>query len=271
MVVLIEILANYAPYIYLVCGLVALYQLYRLLQVRADRRQAVFSLERERAIRNLYGIFTVALILVLVMGATYFASSTLPRAAAAEPTPEADLPPEFSLNIVPTNTPLPATPSATPTTTITPSPPPPTITATVDPAVATLTPAAQQAAPTDAPTATPTPEAAPAQPVAAAPICDARGNITAPGNGATVSSVFNLVGTATHDAFNFYKVEFAPGANATSGFTYLADGRGPVFGGTLASVDTRGFGNGPWTFQLTVVDQTGNYPEPCRVTVIVQN
>jgi hypothetical protein len=66
-------------------------------------------------------------------------------------------------------------------------------------------------------------------------------------------------------------VEFAPGDNASGGFTYLADGRGPVFGGTLASVDTRGFGNGPWTFQLTVVDQTGNYPEPCRVTVIVQN
>ena len=86
-----------------------------------------------------------------------------------------------------------------------------------------------------------------------------------------MNGVFALVGTATHDAFNFYKVEFAPGANATSGFTYLADGRGPVFGGTLASVDTRGFGNGPWTFQLTVVDQTGNYPEPCRVTVNVQN
>jgi hypothetical protein len=102
-------------------------------------------------------------------------------------------------------------------------------------------------------------------------VCDERSSITAPGNGAAVSGVFSLVGTATHDAFNFYKVEFAPGANATSGFTYLADGRGPVFGGTLASIDTRGFGNGPWTFQLTVVDQTGNYPEPCRVTVNVQN
>jgi hypothetical protein len=265
--VLIEILASYAPYIYLVCGLVALYQLYRLLQVRADRRQAVFSLERERAIRNLYGIFTVALILVLVMGVTYFAGSTLPRAAAAEPTPDEELPPEFSLQIVPTNTPLPVTPSATPTTTITPSPPPPTITATLDPTLAALTPVAATAAPTT----TPTPVAAPAPPVAAAAVCDERGNITAPGNGATVSGVFTLVGTATHDAFNFYKVEFAPGANATSGFTYLADGRGPVFGGALASVDTRGFGNGPWTFQLTVVDQTGNYPEPCRMTVIVQN
>jgi len=262
--VLIQILATYAPYIYLVCGLVALFQLYRLTQVRADRRQAVFSLERERAVRSLYSIFTIALILVAVMGVTYFASSTLPKAAAAaEPVATEELPPEFSLQIVPTNTPLPVTPSATPTETITPPPPPPTITVTIDPTIAALTPLP--------PTATPTPQAAPAAPIAAAPVCDERGSITAPGNGATVSGVFSLVGTATHDAFNFYKVEFAPGANATGGFTYLADGRGPVFGGTLASVDTRGFGNGPWTFQLTVVDQTGNYPEPCRVTVNVQN
>jgi len=261
--VLIQILATYAPYIYLVCGLVALYQLYRLTQVRADRRQAVFSLERERAVRSLYGIFTIALILVAVMGVTYFASSTLPKAAAAEPVATEELPPEFSLQIVPTNTPLPVTPSATPTETITPPPPPPTITATVDPTITALTPLP--------PTATPTPAAAAPPPVAAAAVCDERSSITSPGNGATVSGVFSLIGTATHDAFNFYKVEFAPGANATSGFTYLADGRGPVFGGTLASVDTRGFGNGPWTFQLTVVDQTGNYPEPCRVTVNVQN
>jgi hypothetical protein len=262
--VLIQVLATYAPYIYLVCGLVALYQLYRLTQVRADRRQAVFSLERERAVRSLYGIFTIALVLVAVMGVTYFAGSTLPRAAAAEPQATEELPPEFSLDILPTNTPLPATPSATPTASLTPSPPPPTITVTVDPTIAALTP--------QPPTATPTPQTAPPPaPIAAAPICDERSSITAPGNGATVSGVFSLVGTATHEAFNFYKVEFAPGANASSGFTYLADGRGPVFGGTLASIDTRGFGNGPWTFQLTVVDQTGNYPEPCRVTVNVQN
>ena len=52
MAVLIELLATYAPYIYAACGLVALYQLYRLSQVRADRRQAVFSLERNRAMRS---------------------------------------------------------------------------------------------------------------------------------------------------------------------------------------------------------------------------
>ena len=261
--VIFQIIGTYAPYIYLVCGLVALYQLYRLSQVRADRRQAVFSLERERATRDLYGIFTVAMVLILVMGMTYFAGTTLPKAAEAGPTPEATLPAGFSLQIVPTTTPLPATPSATPTTTVTP--------------VSTDTPQSPQSATATASAATPTPAttpapaSTPAPAVAVASCPDSRALITSPGNGQTMSGVFTLQGTATHEQFNFYKVEFAPGAAADSGYTYLADGRGQVFNGALASVDTRGLSNGPWTFQLTVVDQTGNYPPPCRVTVIVQN
>jgi hypothetical protein len=261
--VLFQIVASYAPYIYLVCGLVALYQLYRLTQVRADRRQAVFSLERQRALRDLYGIFTVAMVLILVMGVTYFSSTTLPKASTAGPAPQETLPPEFSLQIVPTNTPLPVTPSATPTATITPTPLPPTMTVEATGATPLATSATAVA------TATPAP--APAQVALPAACADPRAQITSPGNGATVSGVFSLIGTANHEAFNFYKVEFAPGANASGGFTYLADGRGPVFGGALANVDTRGLGNGPWTFQLTVVDQTGNYPDPCRITVTVQN
>jgi hypothetical protein len=259
--VIVQIIATYAPYIYLVCGLVALYQFYRLWLARADRRQAVFSLERERALRELYGIFTVAMILLLVMGITYFAASTLPRATATEPAAEPTLPAGFSLQIIPTNTPLPVTPSATPTATATPIPATPAPAEDGTPAAGTTTP--------EAATATPVP--APAQVAAPASCADPRSSITSPGNGQTVSGVFTLVGTANHEQFDFFKVEFAPGANASGGFTYLADGRGPVFGGALASVDTRGMSNGPWTFQLTVVDLTGNYPEPCRVTVNIQN
>ena len=264
MVVLIEILSTYAPYIYAVCGLVALYQLYRLSQVRADRRQAVFTLERNRAMRQLYGIFTVAMALLLAMGVTYFASSALPRAVAsatgATPDARPTLPPEFSLQIVPTNTPLFVTPSPTPVETITPTP-----TATL------ATPTGEEGTPTpDAATPTPPP---PVVVAAAAPAAcpDPRSIISAPGNGATVSGVFSLIGTASHEQFNVYKVEFAPGADAGSGFTYLADGRGQVFNGALANVDSRSLANGPWTFQLTVVDLTGNYPDPCRVTINVQN
>lgn len=263
MVVLLQIIATYAPYIYLVCGLVALYQLYRLWQVRSERRQAVFSLERERAVRDLGGIFTTAMVLLLLMGVTYFASRTLPQAIVAAPEAEPTLPPEFAIAITPTNTPLAVTPSATPTGTTTPTPEPPT----PDPLQATQTAEVLANA-----TPTATPEAPPAAPQTSAPAClDARAVIASPGNGATVSGVFNLVGTATHEQFDFYKVEFAPGADAQQGFTYLADGRGQVFDGTLASINTRGFANGPWTFQLTVVDLTGNFPDPCRVTLNVAN
>lgn len=253
--VIFQIISTYAPYIYLVVGLVALYQLYRLWQVRAERRQAVFTLEREKALHDLYAIFSTAMILLLALGLTYFASRTLPKAVQAAPTPAATLPPEFSIQVVPTTTPLPVTPSATPSATPSPLP------ATPTPEPGTT--------PVGLASATPTP---PPQPQVAAPACpDPRAIIAAPGNGQTVGGVFSLVGTAQHENFSYYKVEFAPGANAESGFTYLADGRGPVFNGALASIDTRGLSNGPWTFQLTVVDRTGNFPPPCRVTVAVQN
>ncbi|BAM00999.1 MULTISPECIES: hypothetical protein [Caldilinea] len=255
MVVVFQVIATYAPYIYLVCGLTALYQLYRLWQVREERRQAIFMLERERAVRELSGIFSVALLLLVIMGFTYFASRTIPQAIVAEPEPT--LPPQFALAITPTNTPLPVTPSPTPTETATPTPEPPT----PEPGQQTI-----EQPPT------PTPEPAPAAQAGSPPLCpDARSVISSPGNGATVSGVFTLIGTATHEQFSYYKVEFAPGANAQNGFTYLADGRGPVFNGALASINSRGFANGPWTFQLTVVDLTGNYPEPCRVTLYIEN
>ena len=164
--------------------------------------------------------------------------------------------------MTPTTTPLSVTPSATPTGTTTPTPEPPT----PDPLQATQT--AEVLA-----NATPTPEPPPEpQQQTSSPVCpDPRSVISSPGNGAVVSGVFNLVGTATHEQFNFYKVEFAPGADAQEGFTYLADGRGQVFDGTLASINSRGFANGPWTFQLTVVDQTGNFPPPCSVTLNIGN
>ncbi|MEZ4720132.1 MAG: hypothetical protein R2851_29220, partial [Caldilineaceae bacterium] len=80
-----------------------------------------------------------------------------------------------------------------------------------------------------------------------------------------------VVGSATHDAFQYYKVEYAPGANADSNFGYLVGGNAPVVNGVLGNVDTNTLGNGAWTLRLIVVDQTGNFPPPCKVTINVQN
>lgn len=245
----IQAVATYAPWIYAACGLIALYQLYRIWLVRGERRQAVFSLEREKATRDLYRVFYVAVILVLVMGGTYFFSNTLATAVeplvveALQPTPELPFMP------TPTNTPLPSTP----TPTITPTLPPTTApTAAVDESA--LTPV-------------PTP-----QPVIQAPACpDNRSLLIRPGNNEVVSGGVSIIGTANHDAFQYYKVEYAPGANADGGYGYLAGGSSPVVNGVLGNFDTNALGNGTWTLQLIVVDQTGNFPEPCKVTIVVQN
>ncbi len=267
----IEAVARYQAYIYAVCGLVALYHIYKVWVVRSERRQAVFSLEREKALRELLGIFYVALILLGLMGTTYFVSNTL--ASAVEPllAQSRDPQPDLPFVSTPTPTPLPVTPTipaVLPTPTV---PTTGTVTAGATPAVAAGTPtdgaASNTAAATPAETAAPSP--AP-PPVASAPGCgDPRATITSPSSGQSVSGVVSVVGTASHDAFQYYKVEFAPGADAEGGFVYLGGGSAPVQGGVLANVDTNALGPGTWTLRLVVVDQTGNFPPPCTVTVNV--
>jgi len=47
--------------------------------------------------------------------------------------------------------------------------------------------------------------------------------------------------------------------------------RSPVLGGQLEELDTTALPNGVYWLQLTVVDQTGNFPPPCRVRIVIQN
>ena len=283
--IVIQYVANYAPWIYAICGLVALYQLYRIWLVRAERKQAVFSLEREKAAQDTYNIFAIALVTLLVMGFTYFVSNTLVQAvgplvaSAISPTPN------LPLMFTPTNTPLPATP--TPTWTPTPDP---------ESVAAAATQAAENAAnseeaegvggaiggerdplsettPADdlPPTPTPLPTDTPA-PAVQAPNCpDQRALIFRPGQNEVVGGVIYVVGTATHDSFQYYKVEYAPGANAGEGFSYVGGGNNPVVSNLLANIDTTALANGNWTIRLIVVDQTGNFPPPCQVSITVQN
>ena len=90
------------------------------------------------------------------------------------------------------------------------------------------------------------------------------------GNGAVVNGVVPIVGTAQHDQFSFYKLEIAP-SGANQSFSYLAGAESPVVGGLLGNLDSSNVAAGTYTVQLVVVDRTGNYPSPCRVTVVVQN
>jgi hypothetical protein len=258
MAILIDFVATYAPWLYAICGLVALFQIYRLWNVRNERRQAVFSLEREKAVHELQNIFSIALLLLVIMGATYFTSTTL-REAVAPYIAEARAPnPTPAILPTPTNTPLPATE----TPTITPTPEGGIPTAEVE-----VTPEFDQ--PVEAPPPTDTPAPAPAPVVQAAACPDPRSIISAPGNGQAVNGLVIVSGTANHDEFQYYKIEYAPAGS--EGFNYLNGGNSPVINGVLITFDSTTLSNGGWTLRLIVVDNTGNFPPPCQVTVQIQN
>jgi hypothetical protein len=97
--------------------------------------------------------------------------------------------------------------------------------------------------------------------------------IVAPGVGQTITGAVNILGTAAHENFLYYKVEYAQGedVDVDSTFSYLADARVQVTGGLLASFDSRNLDNGVYTLKLTVVDASGNFPPPCTVSVVVAN
>jgi hypothetical protein len=102
---------------------------------------------------------------------------------------------------------------------------------------------------------------------------DPRATIVFPGVNQTISGAVDVLGSATHENFSYYKLEYANGADASQAaeYFYLGGGNSPVDNGVLATIDTEPLANGAYTLRLTVVDNTGNFPEPCRVTVQVAN
>jgi len=122
--------------------------------------------------------------------------------------------------------------------------------------------------PTNTPAPPPT-EAPP--PVVAASCADASMAFFAPGVNQVLSGAVAVTGRAVHDNLDYYKLEFAPGANAEGGYVYFDGNKAPVDGGTLGTFNTTALPNGAYTIQLTVVDLTGNYPTPCRTSIVIQN
>lgn len=342
---LIRVVGQYAQWIYALCGFTALYNIYKTWQIRAERRQAVFTLERQKAVDDLYKILFTSLLLLTIMGVTYFVGDVLATAMGIEPPPRS-LSENFGATTVGSvqgdidllsdnsdenngqqttagedgnaesgaanttedttlegdgatdaTTNSSADGSAadsnqtessgdTGTTELTADAAPngPTdssaqvnIEANGGVNVAAF-PTATQPLPTPTFTYAPPPPPAPptivptAIPAVSSPLCtDTRARINNPGNGSIVSGSFNIVGSATHEQFQFYKIEYAPGASTDQAFVYLAGGNNPINGGVLATVDSGIWPNGTWTIRIVVVDQTGNFPPPCNVTITVSN
>jgi hypothetical protein len=101
------------------------------------------------------------------------------------------------------------------------------------------------------------------------PCCtDSRSVINSPGQNARVRDSVPIFGTAVHQDFDFYKLEFGAGSNPNT-WTWFAGGDVQVRNGFLGTFQAGVLAPGTYTIRLTVVDKTGNYPTPCQVTVIV--
>lgn len=204
---------------------------------------------------DLYKIFLTSVILLVAMGSTYFFSTTLADAVESQTVAAEDA--EAPVLTIPTPTPTAMPP--TPTPTITPTAPPaeavPVEPEPVQPVAVVVV----------EPTATPVP-------AVVQPSCpDGRSIIVSPGVNQTVSGPVTVQGTATHEDFWYYKLEFTPGNGASGAFAWFDGGENQVRNGYLGTFNSGGVVNGTYTLRVVSVDSSGNFPAPCLVTINVQN
>ena len=85
---------------------------------------------------------------------------------------------------------------------------------------------------------------------------------------AVLTGIVQIQGTANIDRFAYYKFEFRPEGSPT--WRFLTRFEQPVTNGKLMDWHTYTVPPATYWLRLVVVDQTGNYPEPCEIRVIVK-
>ena len=244
----LELLAEYQWWVYGVLALILLFYLRRAILARREGARSIFKLEQEQARTRYSRSVIVSAVILLLIVAVFFVSN--PLQASPSPTPEP----------TPTETTGPLAAS-----TLTPTPPPATITPT---ATATR----ERPTPQTRPTLTPEVEAT-ATPVVRPPACpNPNVRITSPGANQVVQGNVPIRGTANLSNFQYYKIEVGPGSNPKDHeWTVVGQlHQSPVAGGVLETFNSGAYPPGTYTLRLVVVDQTGNYPQPCQVTITVQ-
>jgi hypothetical protein len=248
---LLQIIVDYAGLIYLGCVVGAVLYFREIFAARQDRRQSLYSLEREAANSRAVRGALMILVLGLLAGATYVLSTYVaPTLETNQPTPTPTLP--FLLT---TETPA---PTLQPSPTRTPHP--------------TLTPIGAAAAGPIAPTATaesPSPSPPPLPP-ASCP--DPNVQLVAPVPGQTFNGSIQLRGTADTPNFAFYKFTLKGPATGEVAQTAGEVVREPRRDAVLGDIDGAALlaQPGVYVISLIVVDNTGNEFPACAVSVIIQ-
>jgi hypothetical protein len=255
MAIIPHLIARYALALYVVSALGVFFYVWAALRARRKGDLALFGLEREAAAKQGIRSWLMAGTCVLLALGVYSVSNFV---APNWPLDEAEETPVIAILMTPTVSPtLPPVQTSTPV--------PPTATSGPIPTVAPI------ATPLNRPPNTPTPTSE-GDGVPAQAACTSAGTqIIYPTNGARLSGVVEVKGTASLPDFSFYKFEIQ--WPDTTEWVTVQSFEEPVAGGILGYWDTRPLAQEPGTykFRLVVVDETGNFPEPCVIAVVIQS
>lgn len=242
---LVKVISKYSFWLYGLCGLGMIYYIWIAIRAKREAEQTIFTLERETSTGQAYRALSVALAFAVIASIIFFIANVLEPGLDF---PAVESTPPSSILLIPTPTP---------------SPVPPTLTPTPTPTRVRPTPRPPEPTETPAPTATPVPPT---------PICPNPGvQITSPGMDAVLNGPVQILGTANIPNFQYYKIEVGSGENPTSWSLFSDLRKSPIAGGLLDIWDPSGYPAGVYKLRLTVVDNTGNYPLPCEVRVIVEH
>jgi hypothetical protein len=267
MTLIIRLIAKYALWIYILCGIAILAYVRAALSARNEGSQAMFSLEREQAAKRVYrsaGMILVLLLIVVgVYGLTNYADLSPAPTAGGTPTPESTDPAALTAQAMETST---------------------TATAAATDAGAESTPAGEtEATPTGEPTptrkplgttvpvvvptlpqVTPTPQVVPA----ACPHANVR--ISQPGQNQVIDAGIEVRGTALKEAFDRYEFKFQSRDLVGDEWHWVETFDTPIQNGSLGVWHTSHLPDGNYSFMLIVIDKSGNSQE-CVVPVIIRH
>lgn len=252
-------------WIFILCTLGLLWFGAELLRTLGAARRAVFSLERETALRARNRAFLIVTVLLAIIGTLVYVNReiapNLPPGVLRAPTPTPDPlalpagPPSETEVVGPTVT----SPVAAPTVTL----PGGTILETP-----TSEPGTPEAGTPDETLPATTPTA-----LVRVDTCTPRATITEPPNGANVQGILNVFGTANTADFGYFELEIS-GPQTNGRWASLLGRRitQPVVDGFLGgNINLSQWASGSYLVRLTVGDTDGNITNQCAVDITLIN
>lgn len=271
MTLIVRLIARYALWIYVLCGLGMLLYLRAALSARNEGSQAIFSLEREQAAKRVYNSSGMILVLLLIVVGVYALSNYVelpPVGTGTATTPDAA---EIDTGIGEGSSRLGAgTPAPDAASGAEPTP------ADDGATLAEAETPTREPTPTRRPlvTAIPLPtieESTPAPQAPAIPAVCPHPNVQVaqPGQGQVIDAGVEVRGTATKEGFDRYEFKFKSLDLPEDEWHWVETFRDPVLDGNLGFWSTAHLPPGRYQFMLIAIDRTGNSQE-CLVPVIIQ-